>query len=93
MPTYKAPLDDIRFLLDDVLDAAQLAALPGYADATPDVLGAVIQEAATLCEDVLQPLNQSGDAEGCHYENGAVRTPRGFRHGYDAYRAGVYRRW
>ena len=44
MPTYKAPLDDIRFLLDDVLDAAQLAALPGYADATPDVLGAVMDE-------------------------------------------------
>src|SRR5688500_14694524 len=88
MPTYKAPLDDIRFLLDDVLDAAQLAGLTGYADATPDVLGAVIQEAATLCEDVLQPLNQSGDAEGCHYENGVVRTPRGFRNAYDAYRAG-----
>ena len=88
MPTYKAPLDDIRFLLDDVLDAGQLAGLTGYADATPDVLGAVIQEAATLCEDVLQPLNQSGDAEGCHYENGVVRTPRGFRDAYDAYRAG-----
>ena len=88
MPTYKAPLDDIRFLLDDVLDVGQLATLPGYADATPDVLGAVIEEAAKLCEEVLQPLNQSGDAEGCHYENGTVRTPRGFRDGYDAYRAG-----
>src|SRR5215207_1425854 len=85
MPTYKAPLDDIRFLLDDVLDVGQLATLPGYADATPDVLGAVIEEAAKLCEEVLQPLNQSGDAEGCHYENGTVRTPRGFREGYEAY--------
>jgi alkylation response protein AidB-like acyl-CoA dehydrogenase len=88
MPTYKAPLDDIRFLLEDVLDVGQLAALPGYADATPDVLAAVIGEAAKLAEEVLQPLNQTGDAEGCHYENGVVRTPRGFREGYDAYRAG-----
>ena len=88
MPTYKAPLDDIRFLLDDVLDVAQLAALPGYADATPDVLAAVIAEAAKLSEEVLQPLNQTGDAEGCRYESGSVRTPRGFREGYDAYRAG-----
>src|SRR5215211_952538 len=88
MPTYKAPLDDIRFLLEDVLDVGQLAALPGYADATPDLLAAVIEEAAKLCEEVLAPLNQSGDAEGCHYENGVVRTPRGFRAGYDAYRAG-----
>src|SRR5688500_11917153 len=88
MPTYKAPLDDIRFLLEDVLDVGQLAALPGYADATPDVLAAVIAEAAKLSEEVLQPLNQTGDAEGCHYEHGVVRTPRGFREGYDAYRAG-----
>ena len=88
MPTYKAPIDDIRFVLEDVLDVGQLAALPGYADATPDVLAAVIAEAAKLAEEVLQPLNQTGDAEGCHYENAVVRTPRGFREGYDAYRAG-----
>jgi alkylation response protein AidB-like acyl-CoA dehydrogenase len=88
MPTYKAPLDDIRFLLDDLLDVGQLASLPGYADATPDVLSAVIEEAAKLCEEVLQPLNQSGDAEGCRYENGTVRTPNGFRDGYNAYREG-----
>jgi alkylation response protein AidB-like acyl-CoA dehydrogenase len=88
MPTYKAPLTDIRFVLEDLLDVGQLAHLPGYADATADVLSAVIEEAAKLCEEVLAPLNQSGDAEGCHYENGVVRTPRGFREGYDAYRAG-----
>jgi len=88
MPTYKAPLTDIRFVLEDLLDVGQLAALPGYADATADVLTAVIEEGAKLCEEVLAPLNQSGDAEGCHYENGVVRTPRGFREGYDAYRQG-----
>ena len=85
MPTYKAPLDDIRFVLEDVLDVAQVASLPGYADATPDLLASVLEEAAKLCEEVLQPLNQTGDAEGCHYESGTVRTPRGFREGYAAY--------
>ena len=49
MPTYKAPLDDIRFLLEEVLDARQLAELPGYEDATPDVLLAVLEEGARLC--------------------------------------------
>ena len=48
MPTYRAPLDDIRFVLDDLLDVGQVAALDGYADATPDVLSAVIEEAAKL---------------------------------------------
>jgi alkylation response protein AidB-like acyl-CoA dehydrogenase len=85
MPTYKAPLADIRFVLEDVLDVGQIAALPGYADAAPELLLTVLEEAAKLCEEVLQPLNQPGDAEGCHYENGVVRTPRGFRQGYAAY--------
>jgi alkylation response protein AidB-like acyl-CoA dehydrogenase len=85
MPTYRAPRADIRFVLEDLLDVGRLAAFPGYADATPDVLIAVIEEAATLCEDVLAPLNQPGDAEGCHYEHGTVRTPRGFREAYSAF--------
>src|SRR5688572_20803460 len=88
MPTYKAPLADVRFVLEDLLDIGQLSSLPGYEDATPDVLAAVREEAAKLCEEVLAPLNQTGDAEGCHYENGVVRTPRGFREAYDAYREG-----
>ena len=49
MPTYKAPLTDIRFVLEDLLDVRQLAALPGHADATADLLTAVIEEAAKLC--------------------------------------------
>ena len=88
MPTYKAPLTDIRFVLEDLLDVGQLAALPGYADATPELLRAVIEEAAKLCEEVLAPLNPIGDAEGCHYENGAVRTPSGYRDAYTAYLQG-----
>ncbi|MDF1503006.1 acyl-CoA dehydrogenase C-terminal domain-containing protein [Roseisolibacter sp. H3M3-2] len=82
MPTYKAPLDDIRFLLTELLDVEQLSKLPGYEEATPDVLLAVLEEGAKLCEDVLAPINQSGDAEGCRYENGVVTTPKGFKEAY-----------
>jgi alkylation response protein AidB-like acyl-CoA dehydrogenase len=85
MPTYTAPLDDIRFVLTEVLDVGQLAALPGYEEATPDVIMAVLTEAATLCQDVIAPLNQTGDQEGCRHENGAVRTPQGFKGAYDAF--------
>ncbi|MDB4887537.1 MAG: Acetyl-CoA dehydrogenase-like C-terminal domain protein [Gemmatimonadetes bacterium] len=88
MPTYKAPLDEIRFLLEDVHDVGQLAAMPGYEEATPDLLFAVLEEGARLCEEVLQPINQTGDAEGCHLEQGRVTTPTGFRAAYDAYRSG-----
>ena len=88
MPTYRAPLTDIRFVLEELLDVGQLATLPGYEDATPDLLASVREEAAKLCEDVIAPLNQKGDAEGCHYERGTVRTPAGFRDAYDAYCAG-----
>jgi alkylation response protein AidB-like acyl-CoA dehydrogenase len=82
MPSYKAPLDDVRFLLTELLDVGQLSQLPGYEEATPDVLLAVLEEGAKLCEEVLAPINQSGDAEGCRYENGAVTTPKGFREAY-----------
>ena len=88
MPTYKAPLDDVRFVLTEVLEVEQLAALPGYEEATPDVLLAVLEEGGKLCEEVLAPINQSGDAEGCHLENGAVRTPKGFKEAYEQFVAG-----
>ncbi|HEY0970026.1 MAG TPA: acyl-CoA dehydrogenase C-terminal domain-containing protein [Gemmatimonadales bacterium] len=88
MPSYKAPIDDIRFLLQDVLDAGQLSRLPGHEEATPELLLAVLEEGGRLCEEVLFPLNQSGDAEGCHFENGVVTTPKGFREAYEAYCAG-----
>ncbi|MEI6559318.1 MAG: acyl-CoA dehydrogenase family protein, partial [Rhodospirillaceae bacterium] len=83
MPRYQAPLDDIRFVLEDLLDVGQEATLPGFEEVTPDIFSQVIAEGARLCEQVLFPLNQSGDAEGCRFEQGEVRTPAGFR---DAYR-------
>lgn len=88
MPTYHAPLDDIRFLLHDVHNVAQLATLPGYEEATADVIDAVLTEGANVCETVLFPLNQSGDAEGVTYDNGVVKTPAGFKDAYAQYTAG-----
>lgn len=85
MPIYKAPLEDVRFVLDEIVGADKLAQLPGYEDATPDLINQVLEEGAKLCEEVLFPLNQSGDAEGCTFENGVVRTPKGFKEAYDTY--------
>jgi len=83
MPSYKAPLRDYRFLLHEVLDIDQYAALPGFAEAPADIANAILEEAAKFAEDVLQPLNQVGDAQGCTLENGTVTTPDGFKQAYD----------
>jgi alkylation response protein AidB-like acyl-CoA dehydrogenase len=88
MAVYKAPLKDIQFVMNEVLDVSSLAALPGYEDATPDTVQAIMEEAAKLCENVLFPLNRSGDEEGCTYENGVVRTPKGFPEAYKQFREG-----
>jgi alkylation response protein AidB-like acyl-CoA dehydrogenase len=85
MPVYKAPLENMRFVLHDVLNAGQLAELPGYEQATPDLMDSIIDEGAKICEEVLFPLNQSGDAEGCTYDNGKVKTPKGFKEAYNTY--------
>ena len=88
MPSYKAPLDDVRFVLHDVLDVAQLSALPGYEEATPDLIDAILEEAGRFCAEVLQPLNQQGDAIGCTYDKGEVKTPPGFKEAYEQFCAG-----
>jgi alkylation response protein AidB-like acyl-CoA dehydrogenase len=85
MTVYRAPLRDMRFVLHELLGAEKLAELPGYGDATPDVLDAVLEEGAKLCESVLFPLNRAGDEEGCLLENGVVRTPKGFKDAYDVF--------
>src|SRR6267154_1308428 len=88
MTTYKAPLRDFRFVLDELLDVSAVAKLLGYEDATPEIFAAVLEEGGKLCEEVLFPLNRSGDEEGCTYENGVVRTPKGFKEAYQAFREG-----
>ena len=83
MPTYKAPVDDVMFLLNDVFHIERYNNLPGFADAPQDLLEAVLGEAAKFCEGVLTPLNRVGDKEGCHRrEDGSVTTPTGFKDAY-----------
>src|SRR5665213_459483 len=80
MPTYKAPVDDAMFLLNDVFHIERYGNLPGFADATPDLIEAILREAAKLSEDVLTPLNRVGDQEGCtRNTDGTVSTPTGFK--------------
>ena len=89
MPSYKAPVEDVLFILKDVLKYERYSNLAGFADASPDVLEAVLEEGAKLCEEVLQPLNVVGDREGCKRSpDGSVATPTGFKDAYDAYRGG-----
>ncbi len=91
MPTYKAPVDEALFLLNDVFHIDRYGNLPGFADASPDVIEAVLREAAKFSEEVLAPLNRIGDTEGCtRHADGSVTTPTGFK---DAYRQLVDGGW
>lgn len=78
--TYKAPLRDYQFLLKDWLKLPEKwQALTGSEDLDDSLLDAVLEEAGKFCGEVLSPINRSGDEEGCHFENGVVRTPKGFK--------------
>ncbi len=83
MPIYKAPLEDVSFLLNDVFQIDRYDNLPGFSDASADVREAILSEAAKLSEEVLQPLNRVGDLEGCvRHEDGRVTTPKGFKQAF-----------
>ena len=88
MPAYTPPLKNIRFILHDVLKAESLSSLPGYEDISIDLMDQILEEGAKICEGVLFPLNQSGDEEGCHFNNGKVTTPKGFKEAYDIFAQG-----
>jgi alkylation response protein AidB-like acyl-CoA dehydrogenase len=80
MPSYRAPVEDVKFLLDDVFHFDRYNNLPGFADASADVRDAILTEAAKFSEEVLQPLNRTGDLEGCtRHDDGRVTTPTGFK--------------
>ncbi|MDX1473068.1 MAG: acyl-CoA dehydrogenase C-terminal domain-containing protein [Reinekea sp.] len=82
MPTYKAPIRDLQFVMHEVLKSEQHYASIGAEDATPDMVDAIISEAGKFCEEVLAPLNRVGDIEGCTYKDGEVTTPTGFKEAY-----------
>ena len=88
MTDYAAPIADMRFTLDHLCGLPEIARLPGYAEATPDLVGQVLEGAGKLAGEVLAPLNQPGDRQGSVLENGVVRTPDGFPAAYRAYAEG-----
>ena len=88
MPEYKAPLRDIQFVMNELLDMpGHYANLPAYAEvATPDMIDAILTEGAKFCEQELAPLNRTGDIEGCtRHDDGSVTTPTGFKEAYAKY--------
>ncbi len=85
MQVYKAPIRDMRFVLSEMGAMSDFVGL-GFADMSDDLAETILEESARFCEDVLLPLNASGDIEGCRLENGVVRTPKGFREAYARYR-------
>ena len=89
MPTYKAPVEEALFLLNDVFRINRYDNLPGFSDASPDVVAAILAEAAKLAEEVLAPVNRTGDIEGCtRHPDGSVTTPKGFKEAYKQYADG-----
>jgi alkylation response protein AidB-like acyl-CoA dehydrogenase len=86
MSTYRAPLAEMQFVMNELAGLSQVATLPGFEDATPETVAAILEEASKFATDVLDPLNRTGDTEGSKLlEDGTVRTPTGFRDAYRAY--------
>ncbi|MFO1129623.1 MAG: acyl-CoA dehydrogenase [Rhodospirillales bacterium] len=85
MTTYTAPLRDMRFVMEELCGMGEIATLPGLADATPDLVAAVLEEAAKVAGEVLAPINQQGDVEGSRLVDGHVTTPPGWKEAYTTF--------
>jgi acyl-CoA dehydrogenase len=89
MTTYTAPLKDMQFVLNEVLEISKYSNLPGFSDASEDVVAAILEEGAKMAANVLHPINHSGDKEGCtRHADGSVTTPKGFKEAYEVYKEG-----
>lgn len=85
MATYKAPVRDMAFVLNEIINVESLTSIEKFADATPDIVNGVLEEAAKQIDNTIAVLNESGDAEGAQLTNGEVTTPAGFKEAYAAY--------
>ena len=81
---YRAPVSELKFVLDKVVGFDRVAATDKFAEATPETVDAILTEAGRMCEEVLAPLNRAGDLHPAHLENGVVRTSPGFAEGFAA---------
>ncbi|MDE1545237.1 acyl-CoA dehydrogenase [Dechloromonas agitata] len=86
MSDYRAPIKDMRFVMDEIAGFQQLSQIPAYAEATPDMADAILDEAAKFTREVLAPLNRVGDTQGCTWTPEGVTTPDGWKEAYNAFR-------
>jgi len=85
MPEYKAPIRDMKFVMQELLDCDSHYQKLGYEDASLDMVDAIMSEAAKFTEQVIAPINKSGDEQGCTWTDGVVTTPDGFKEAYQQY--------